>query len=699
MPATENHFLEDCLLEIGCEELPAREQLTIRDAASDQASRLLDAAGLDYGIITAYVTPRRLALWIKDVARQSQPRENIRRGPPLDRARDATGKITSAAEGFARSCGVRFEQLSTLETDKGTVLAWREVEAARSSHDLLPDIASQLIAALPLRKRMHWGSRSDGFLRPVRWLLLRQGAKVLDWQLFGLQAGGQSFGHRVHHPEAIHIEQPSDYAEALMGGFVRADFAARRTHIAEKMTGIARDLQVTPILPATLLDEITGLNEWPVILVGSFAEDYLRVPEEVLITVMMQHQRYVPLRDTEGKLVAQYLFAANLHSQDASIVIHGNNRVLRARLADAAFFWDQDRQKSLEQQRTELKAVLFQEGLGSIFEKTSRLQKVAAWLSSTFKVSPNDMARAAELCKSDLLSGVVGEFPELQGVMGGHYAHHDGENDAVAAAISQHYLPVSREDATPQSPAGQCLAIADKLDTLCGFFAIGKIPSGDRDPFALRRAALGIVRIILDAGITLPLDDAVTQTLDTLGRDIVKDSTAVRDAILDFFLDRMRVYFREEGFRADQINAVLCYQPHQILDVRQRLEALARFQAEHPAAEALAGLIKRVNNLLRKETVRNNWEVKSQLFEDPAEKQLWVHWQSLAASVNTQIRQAQYAEALDLLAGLRASVDAFFDTVMVLAENPELRQNRLALLSSLQDAFLRIADFSQLQGA
>ncbi|MBU2843704.1 glycine--tRNA ligase subunit beta [Acidithiobacillus thiooxidans] len=699
MSAHENPLQEDCLLEIGCEELPAREQLPIRDAAIEQMTRLLKEAGLSFGQITAYVTPRRLALWIQNLALHSQPRESIRRGPPLERARDAAGNITPAAEGFARSCGVAFTDLSTLDTEKGPVLAWREVEAARSSHSLLPDIASQTIAALPLRKRMHWGTRDDSFIRPVRWLLLRQGQQVLDWQAFGLQAGGQSFGHRVHHPEAIRIHQPADYAAALLDGHVMADFDARRAHISHKISAIAEDLRASPILPAALLDEITGLNEWPVILIGSFAEDYLRIPEEALITVMMQHQRYVPLRDGNGRLISQYLFAANIHSQDAQMVIHGNNRVLRARLADAAFFWDQDRQKSLAARLPELQNVLFQEGLGSIYDKTLRLQKVARSLSSRCNVKADDLERAAALCKSDLLSGVVGEFPELQGIMGGHYARHDGENTEVVAAIAQHYLPNGRDDDTPQSPAGQCLAIADKLDTLCGFFAIGKIPTGDRDPFALRRAALGVLRIILDAELDLPLDKAVTLTLEALGHGIVKDPTAIGTAVLDFFQDRMRVYFREESFRTDQINAVLSRQPHQVLDARKRLEALSRFLTEHQAAEALAALIKRVNNLLRKENVEVQHDPDPQLFEDPAEHRLWEHWQVMAGPVHTHLQNAQYASALDLLAGLRPTVDTFFDKVMVLAENPEIRQNRLALLTRLQDAFLRIADFTQLQGS
>ena len=689
---------EDLLLELGCEELPAREQLPLQDAATEIVGQLLDKAGLQYGSICGYVTPRRLALWIKDVARRSLPQETLRRGPPVERARDAQGKPTAAAEGFARSCGVSVDDLLTLETDKGPVLAWREVGAAQDSHVLLPEIASKLVASLPLRKRMHWGARSDSFLRPVRWLLLRQGQQVLDWHVFGLNAGGESFGHRVHHPQAVQITTPADYAESLLQANVMVDFAGRRARIASKIAALASEMAVIPILPEALLDEITGLNEWPVILAGSFAADYLRVPEEALITVMMQHQRYVPLRGQDGRLVPHYLFAANLHSLDAQVVINGNNRVLRARLADAAFFWDQDRQVSLQTRRAALAGVLFQDGLGSIFDKTTRLQELAASLAPHFAVDAGDMDRAAELCKSDLLSGLVGEFPELQGIMGGHYAQHDGENIRVATAIAQHYLPSGRDDEIPVDAHGQCLAIADKLDTLCGFFAIGKVPTGDRDPFALRRAALGVLRIVLDARVPLNLDEAVASTLAAYGSAFAKNRTETRTAVLDFFQDRMRVYFREEGFRADQIAAVLSRQPYEPLDARQRLEALALFQAEHAAADALAALIKRINNLLRKETLSANWQVDPRHFTDPAEGALWEHWQVLAQPVHGQLAKRHYAAALDLLAGLRPPVDQFFDGVMVLAEEPVLRQNRLALLAQLQETFLRIADFSQLQG-
>ena len=687
---------EDLLLELGCEELPAREQMPLRDAAAEGIARLLEEAGLQYGSIHGYVTPRRLALWIRDVSRQSLPQETLRRGPPMARARDAQGKPTAAAEGFARSCGVRFDDLLTLETDKGSILAWREVGAAQDSHALLPEIASKLVAGLPLRKRMRWGTRSDHFLRPVRWLLLRQGRQVLDWNLFGLCSGGESFGHRVHHPQAVHIATPADYAASLHQAQVMVDFAERRTHIDRKIAALAEEMAVTPILPASLLDEITGLNEWPVVLGGSFAEDYLRVPEEALITVMMQHQRYVPLRDGHHRLAPHYLFVANLHSQDAQMVISGNNRVLRARLADAAFFWDQDRQVSLRTRREALAGVLFQDGLGSLLDKTLRLRTLVTTFAPLFAVDTATMARAAELCKSDLLSGLVGEFPELQGVMGGHYAEHDGEQAQVATAIAQHYLPAGRDDAIPADPHGQCLAVADKLDTLCGFFAIGKIPTGDRDPFALRRAALGVLRIVLDGQIPLNLDAAIRSTLAAYRPAVAHSET--RTAVLDFFQDRMRVYFREGGFRADQITAVLSRQPYEPLDARQRLEALARFQAGHAAAEALAALIKRVNNLLRKEPRSGDWPVDPGHFADPAETALWEHWQALEQPVQAQLAERRYAATLDLLAGLRPAVDQFFDAVMVLDENPVLRQNRLALLAQIQEAFLHIADFSQLQG-
>lgn len=688
---------DDFLLELGCEELPAREQLPLQAAAMEILPRLLEEASLDQGSAHAFVTPRRLALWVERLARHSRPREILRRGPAADRAYDADGAPSQAAAGFARSCGVEMQDLITLDTDKGAFLAWRQMEAPQSSKTLLPGIIHEFLRSLPLRKRMRWGHREESFLRPVRWLLLRHGDEVIPFQAFGLEAQGTSYGHRVHHPRAVAIVRPSSYAEELQTAFVMADFAERRAAIAQKAAGLAADMEATVILPSSLLEEITGLNEWPVILAGTFSADYLAIPEEVLITVMMQHQRYIPLRGPKGGLIQHYLFAANLRSLDPAAVVHGNNRVLRARLADAEFFWKQDRRQSLAERRAGLDGILFQEGLGSLLAKSDRLEQLAPLLAPRFDADPLAVGRAAALCKCDLLTGLVGEFPELQGTMGGHYARHDGEPDAVAAAIAGHYAPIGREDGIPADGGAQCLAVADKLDTLVGFFAIGQIPTGDRDPFALRRAALGILRIALEGEIGLDLMAAINAAISAYGHPLSAQAEAVRSAVFAFLLDRLRVLFREEGFRADLVAAVLARQPADPLDARRRLEVLVEFY-QGSEATALAVINKRVHNLLRKEGVSTAMSVDPAHFQDPAERVLWEEWQAMAPAVEELLAERRYAPALDLLAGLRPAVDRFFASVLVMDEDLVLRRNRLALLGELQAAFLSIADFSLLQG-
>ncbi|MEL5848420.1 MAG: glycine--tRNA ligase subunit beta [Candidatus Igneacidithiobacillus chanchocoensis] len=683
------------LLEVGCEELPAAEQAQLRHSMVEVATRLFEDAGIDYGEIRPFLTPRRLALYIPTLAQQTRAEEELRRGPAVERA-FVDGKATPAAEGFARSCGVRVEELERLETEKGTVLAWRQRRPAQPVAALLPTLATRWVEALPLRKRMRWGSRSESFSRPLRWLLLRFGEESLAWQAFGLQSEAHSFGHRVHHPGPVPFVHPEAYEKALLQARVRANWEERRTYIAREAQRLAGELDCQPLLSDALLDEITGLCEWPVALAGGFAEEYLRIPEEVLVTVMIQHQRYIPLRSASGKLAAKYLFLANLESRDPRVVIHGNNRVLRARLADAAFFWDQDRQQALEARRPALDAISFQEGLGSIGDKVRRLLLLVETLATTLGADAQTCRRAAALCKCDLLTGMVGEFPELQGIMGGHYARHDGEPAAVAAAIASQYQPAGREDAIPASAAGQVLALADRIDTLFGFFTLGKIPTGDRDPFALRRAALGILRIALEGGRYLSLRQLVAAAAQQHGASAVQ-AAEVSSKLAEFFGERLRVIFREEGFSADQVAAVLAVAADDPLDARQRLERLSVFLANDPRADDLAALIKRVGNLLRKEE-STSVGLQSERLVEAAEKDLCNAWLSIRDAVMSALSERDYQQALSQLATLHDPVDRFFAEVMVLCEDPDLRRQRLALLQELQGAFLRIADFSLLQG-
>ncbi len=686
----------DLLVEIGCEELPAREQVQLQESAADQFAQLLDTAGIGYGVIQPYIGPRRIAVLVQDLAVATRPEIEIRRGPTLERA-FTDGKATAAAEGFARSCGVRVADLETLESDKGPVLAFRITHPSRPTAELLPTLANRWLQNLPFRKRMRWGKLEESFSRPIRWLLLRFGAETLPWQSYGLMGEAHSFGHRVHHPGPVPFVHPKDYVAALEQAKVRASWPERRQYIAKRIEQLAKEMDCQPLLSGSLLDEITGLNEWPVVLAGGFAEEFLRVPEEVLITVMIQHQRYVPLRSPNGRLAPRYAFVANLESRDPQVVIHGNNRVLRARLADATFFWDQDRQVPLAQRVLALDQVLFQEGLGSLGDKTRRLQRLVRQWAGDFGVDADILERAATLSKADLLTGMVGEFPELQGTMGAYYARHDQEEELICQAIGEHYRPVGREDSIPQSLEGQVLALADRLDTLAGFFALGKIPSGDRDPFGLRRAALAVLRIGLEGERKLSLRRMIQSSLDTYGPSLPTKAPACGEQILEFFADRLRVLLREEGFAPDQINAVLAVAGDDPLDTRRRLESLALFLADHPAAADLAALIKRVHNILRKEMVASS-PVREELLLEPAEQALARRWQALRGQVQESLASQQYLAALATLAELREAVDVFFTEILVLCKDEALRNNRLALLRELQEAFGQIADFSLIQG-
>ncbi|MEW5791992.1 MAG: glycine--tRNA ligase subunit beta [Pseudomonadota bacterium] len=692
-------IVRDLVLEIGCEEIPAKDQQPLARALGDSLLAALGEAQIAAGECQTFAAPRRLAVLLRHVAGEQAARELIKRGPAVDRAFDTVGNPTPALQGFARANGVEVTQLERMTLDKGEFLVYRQVEAGRPTAQVLPELIAQVVSHLPLRKRMRWGSSQASFVRPVQWLLARFGEEVLPLHCFELAAGGVSYGHRVMHPQAVAVTEPADYAACLLEAKVMADFDARRARIGEEVRHLAAELGGVALMPETLLDEVTGLVEWPVVLAGAFEETYLAIPPEVLTTVMIQHQRYFPvLRGADGKaLLNRFIFVANLESRDPVAVIHGNSRVLRARLADADFFWNEDRKRPLAARRPELEQVLFQQGLGSLLDKSERLVRLAPMLAGAVRADAEAVRRAAELCKCDLLTGMVGEFPELQGIMGGYYARHDGESAAVSAAIGGHYAPAGRADAIPLDAGAQALSLADKLDTLAGFFGLGQIPSGDRDPFALRRAALGILRILLEGEIVLDLPAAIEAAAAAYGSLLAGRTAGFEAQLFEFFLERLRVFFREEGFAPDLVEAVLSLRPGDPLDARSRLEALSRFRSR-PEAEALAAANKRIGNILRKEGITETGAVRVELLREDAENALWTAWQALQAPAEALLAVGDYGPALDLLAGLRGPVDRFFDEVMVMAEDPALRANRLALIGTLRGAFLRIADFSLLQG-
>ncbi|MEK8089938.1 glycine--tRNA ligase subunit beta [Thermithiobacillus plumbiphilus] len=689
----------DLILEIGCEEIPAKDQQLLAQALADGLLAALDEAQISAGECQRFASPRRIAVLLRHVAGEQATREVIKRGPALERAFDADGKPTPATQGFARSNKVEVTQLERMTLDKGEFLVYRQVEAGRPTAEVLLELIPQVINRLPLRKRMRWGSSQASFVRPVQWMLARLGGVTLPLHCFELQAGDLSQGHRVMHPQALRIAEPAHYADCLLAGKVMADFRARRQYIDDAVRRLASELDGLALMPDALLDEVTGLVEWPVVLAGAFEEGYLAIPPEVLTTVMMQHQRYFPLRrpGSDKALLNRFIFVANLESRDPAAVIHGNSRVLRARLADAEFFWNEDRKRTLASRRPELEQVLFQRGLGSLLAKSGRLVRLAPVLANAVQADAQAVQRAAELCKCDLLTGMVSEFPELQGIMGGYYAAHDGETSEVSSAISGHYAPAGRGDAIPLDPGAQALSLADKLDTLAGFFGLGQIPTGDKDPFALRRAALGILRILLEGNVPLDLPQAIGVAASAYGPAFGDKHPGFADQLLDFFLERQRVFFREEGFSADLVEAVLSLRPADPLDARNRLEALSRFR-QRPEAEALAAANKRIGNILRKEAIEHTGAVQERLLLAPAEIELWREWQALQPPVADLMQQADYGAALDLLAALRAPVDRFFDEVMVMDEDPQVRANRLALIGTLRNAFLQVADFSLMQG-
>lgn len=688
----------DLLIEIGCEEIPAKDQPVLGQALAERLAAALDAQGIAHGELRWFAAPRRLALWAEALATQQDTVEVYRRGPALSAAFDAQGKPSPAVLGFAKSCGVDIDALQREDSDKGVFLVHRASNPGRATQVILPELISAVVHALPLRKRMRWAAGEAEFVRPVKWLLALFGDTPLSLSLFEHTAGSHSFGHRIHHPQAIFIQNPADYPQALMRAQVMADFQQRRQRIYQEAFALAQREGGSAWLPDSLLDEITGLNEWPLALAGQFDAAYLDIPPEVLSTVMIQHQRYVPVLKQAGAkaLLNRFIFIANLESQDPAAVIHGNERVLRARFSDASFFWQADRKTALDTHLAGLATVTFQKGLGSLADKTQRLQALAPALAAFTDATASDCAAAARLCKCDLLSGMVGEFPELQGVMGGYYARHDGHSDVVALAISEHYQPAGRDDPIAPSAAGRALALADKLDNLVGFFGIGQIPSGDKDPFGLRRAALGVLRTALEGQLRLDLPAAIQAALSAYGERFVDQHTQIAEAVFSFCLERLRVIYRDQGFAADLVEAVLSLRPADPLDAQARLLALSQFR-QRPEAEALAAANKRISNILRKEGVSQTGAVQAALLTLDAEKALWQIWMGFEKQLGAALKQADYVKALDLLATLREPADRFFDEVMVMVEDAAIRDNRLALLSQLRAAFLRIADISLLQ--
>ncbi len=682
---------QDFLVEIGTEELPPRALATLSAHFCDEIARRLADTRLEHGAIHAFATPRRLAVRVDALAVRQPEQTTERRGPAVAAAFDAQGQPTGAALGFARSCGVPFEALSRTRTDMGEWLCHRARAAGRSASALLPALVEAALAALPIPKRMRWGDGDVEFVRPVHWVVMLLGESVVPGRVLGIEAGRTTRGHRFMGSAAIALDRPAEYASRLeREGRVIADFAGRRARVREEIERAAAASEGRALIEEALLDEVTALVEWPSAVVGSFDAHFLEVPREVLIATMQGNQKYFPLEDAQGRLLNRFITIANIESPAPELVRAGNERVIRPRLADAAFFWNKDRKTRLAARVPLLGDIVFERRLGSLLAKTGRVERLAATLAADFGADPALAARAARLSRCDLLSEMVGEFPELQGTMGACYARHDGEDEAVARALGEFYLPRFAGDTIPASAPGRCVALAEKLDTLVGIFGIGATPSGDKDPYALRRAALGGLRIVIEG--ESPLDLAAALAAAEAGFE-QPFAEPVATRVFDFIMERARGYFADRGIRADIIEAVLVTRPAQPLDCARRIAAVEHF-AGLPESQALAEANKRITNILRKAETAVTTDVNPALLREPAEAALGTRLAGLERDTLHLLAAGDYRAYLARLAELRDAVGTFFDTVMVMAEDPVLRANRLALLARIHGLFMRVADIS-----
>ena len=690
--------LRDLLLEIGTEELPPRSLKSMSQALGRELAARLSSRGLVHGTVQTFATPRRLAVLIADVPEAQADREVERRGPAVDAAFDAQGNPTKAALGFARSCGVEVEHLQQADTDKGRQLVFRTTEVGEQTVSLLPAMVHDAIARLPVPRRMRWSDLEVEFSRPVHWLVLLYGNDVVATEALGVTSGRMTRGHRFHNPEAIRLDSATEYATALYGsGHVVADFDARREMIRTQVEESAAALGGRAAMDADLLEEATALVEWPVAVTGGFDRDFLRLPDAVLMAPMKGHQRFFPVLAADGSLMPHFITISNIESNNRDSVREGNERVLRPRLADAAFFFDADLERSLEDLQAGLKDVVFQDQLGTVADKTERVARLAGVVAIAMGLGPEAVKlvrRAGALCKCDLLTYMVGEFPELQGVMGREYAARAGEPAAVAHALGEAYMPRFAGDAIPASPAGRALAIADKLDTLVGIFGIGQKPTGEKDPFALRRTALGSLRIIIEG--ELPLD--LRKLLDSAVQGYAEKLSApnVAGEVYDFMLERLRGYFADQGVSAQVFAAVLARDPARPLDFARRVEAVHAFY-QMPEAASLAAANKRIQNILRQVNTAVPDSVNEELFKANAEWDLAAKLVVIRPRVQALLKSGDYKGALAALAGLRESVDGFFDDVKVMDEDEAVKNNRLAMLAGIHELFMETADISRLQ--
>ena len=680
---------QDFLVELGTEELPPKALNTLADAFLAGIEKGLQTAGLKFSAKKVYAAPRRLAVLLTQLETQQPDRSINIDGPPRQAAFDAEGNPTQAALGFAKKCGVELSEID----QSGPKLRFSQVIVGKPTASLLPTIVEDSLNDLPIPKRMRWGARKVEFVRPTQWLVMLLGDEVIDCTILAQKAGRESRGHRFHHPENVRISAPANYAEDLRKAYVLADFFERRELISKRVAELATMQEGTAIVPPSLLDEVTALVEWPVPLVCSFEERFLDVPQEALITTMQDNQKYFCLLDVDGKLLPRFITVANIESKDPQQIISGNEKVVRPRLTDAEFFFKQDKKQTLESFNLRLQNVVFQAQLGSVFDKAERVSRLAAFIAPRIGGDAVRAARAGLLSKCDLATEMVGEFPEMQGIAGYYYALNDGEPEDVALALNEQYMPRGAGAELPSTLTGAAVAIADKLDTLVGIFGIGMLPTGSKDPYALRRAALGILRILIDKKLDLDLTEAVKFAVSAFGAKI--KSAGLADQVLEFIFDRLRARYEDEGVDVATYLSVRALNPTSALDFDQRVQAVQAFR-QLPEAAALAAVNKRVSNLLSKVEGTVSTHVEARYFDNASEFSLFSAIQKADEAVQPMAAARQYNEALTRLASLREPVDAFFEAVMINAEDPSVRANRYALLARLRGLFLGVADISLL---
>jgi glycyl-tRNA synthetase beta chain len=689
----------DFLVELGTEELPPKALKNLMASFAETIENNLTAAELSFTAIKPFAAPRRLAVLVENLASETPSKELVVWGPPAAIAFDKEGQPTKAALAFAEKNGIAASELTAENDGKAEKLVARITTEGKKTVELLEAIVADALAKLPIAKRMKWGAKREEFVRPVHWLVMLFGSDVINASILGLTAGRTTHGHRFHYNNTIDLAKASDYASVLKNtGFVVADFAERGATIKQQVEAEAKKAGGVAVIDPNLLDEVTSLVEWPVALTGKFEERFLAVPSEALIASMKEHQKYFHVVDANGKLKNNFITVANIQSKNPSQIIDGNERVIRPRLSDAAFFFETDKKNTLASLRERLKTIVFQAQLGTIYDKTERVAGLAKLIAGKLNADATSAERAAQLCKSDLVTNMVGEFDDMQGIAGYYYAVNDGENAEVAAAMNEQYMPRFAGDQLPATTTGAIIALADRLDTITGIFGIGQQPTGSKDPFALRRASIAVLRLLIEGklvekNLALDLRDLLTFAKSqhknlTVGDELVEQ-------VLAYMLERFRAFFEDANIPAEVFQSVTAKQLSQPLDINLRVLAVNEF-SKLPQAQALAAANKRVSNILAKQNAAVSTDVNAALLQEDAEKNLAQAVSAKAAVVAPLFASREYTKALAALADLQQPVDAFFDSVMVMCDDQALQQNRLALLQQLRGLFLEVADISYL---